>query len=114
MLKFVLPFAVAGLVFVAGCTDAAHPVAVAPASPAPTAAAADDHSEHQTDNAPRITLADAKKAFDAGDAIFVDSRPEAAYKVEHIKGAINISGDVLEAHLKELPKEGKKIIAYCS
>jgi hypothetical protein len=113
LLKFVLPFAVACLVFVAGCTDAAHPVAVAPVSPAP-AAAADDHSDHQTDNAPRITLADAKKAFDAGEAIFVDSRAEAAYKVEHIKGAINISGDILEAHLKELPKEGKKIIAYCS
>src|SRR6185369_15786493 len=113
MQKFVLLFAVAGLVLVVGCKDVAHPVAVAPASPSP-AAVADDHSEHQTDNAPRIALADAKKAFDSGDAIFVDSRAEAAYKVEHIKGAINISGDVLEAHLKELPKEGKKIIAYCS
>ena len=113
MLKFVLPFAVAGLAFVAGCTDAAHPVAVAPASP-PPAAATDNHSDHQTDDAPRITLADAKKAFDAGEAIFVDSRAESGYKAEHIKGAINISGDILEAHLKELPKEGKKIIVYCS
>lgn len=66
-----------------------------------------------TDDAPRITLADAKADFDAGTALFVDTRAEAAYNQEHIKGSINVSSDKLEAKLKELPKD-KKIIAYCS
>ena len=65
------------------------------------------------DNAARISLADAKASFDAGTALFVDTRAEGAYNQEHIKGAINISMDKLEAKLKELPKD-KKIIAYCS
>ncbi len=66
-----------------------------------------------TDDAARISLADAKAAFDAGTALFVDSRAEAAYKVEHIKGAINIMTGQLDAKLKNLPKD-KKIIVYCS
>lgn len=65
------------------------------------------------DDAPRISLEDAKKDFDAGKAIFVDTRGEAAYKNEHIKGAINMTMDTVEAKYKELPKD-KKIIAYCS
>jgi hypothetical protein len=62
---------------------------------------------------PRISVEDAKKAFDEG-AVFVDSRPESAYKVEHIAGAINIpSGAGAEEKFSSLPK-GKKIIVYCS
>ncbi len=72
---------------------------------------ADDHGH--ADDAPRITLADAKKDFDAGNTIFVDTRGEAAYKNEHIKGSINITTETIEAKYKELPKD-KKIIAYCS
>lgn len=65
------------------------------------------------DDAPRISLEEAKKDFDAGKTIFIDTRGEAAYKNEHIKGAINISMDMVEAKYKEIPKD-KKIIAYCS
>lgn len=65
------------------------------------------------DDAPRITLADAKAAFDAGSAVFVDTRSEASFKAEHIKGAINVHADMLEAKITQLPKD-KKIIAYCS
>lgn len=65
------------------------------------------------DDAPRIALADAKADFDAGTALFVDTRAEAAYKQEHVKGAINISMDKLEAKIKDLPKD-KNINAYCS
>ena len=65
------------------------------------------------DDAPRISIADAKAAFDAGGALFVDTRAESAYNQEHIKGAINVSSDKLDAKLNELPKD-KKIIAYCS
>lgn len=66
-----------------------------------------------TDNAPRITLADAKKEFDAGSAVFVDTRAEAAYKNERIKGAVNLVANAPEEEYKKLPTD-KKIIAYCS
>ncbi len=65
------------------------------------------------DEAPRISLADAKKDFDDGNAIFVDTRQAPSYDEEHVKGATNLSADMFDAHYKELPKD-KKIIAYCS
>ena len=70
-------------------------------------------AQHPADDAPRISLADAKKDFDAGSAIFVDTRADAAYKTEHIKGSINMTMGDLDARYKELPTD-KKIIAYCS
>lgn len=65
------------------------------------------------DDAPRISLADAKKDFDAGTAIFVDTRAEVQYKNEHIKGSINLPMEAVEMRYKEIPTD-KKIIAYCS
>ena len=65
------------------------------------------------DDAPRISLADAKKAFDDGTAVIIDVRDEAAYKQEHIKGSLNIPTATLDAKVKEIPK-GKMVIAYCS
>ena len=70
-------------------------------------------SQDPAASAPRISLADAKKDFDAGKAIFIDTRAEASFKQEHIKGAINISAESFETRYKEIPT-GKKIIAYCS
>jgi predicted sulfurtransferase len=65
------------------------------------------------EEAPRISLEDAKKAFDAGDVVFVDTRAEVAYKTEHIKGALNIPAEAFQTRYAEVPKN-KKIIAYCS
>lgn len=79
--------------------------------PANSAPKADDHGH--ADDAPRITLADAKKDFDAGNVVFVDTRAKAAYETEHIKGAINITTSDVETRYKEIPAD-KKIIAYCS
>jgi hypothetical protein len=70
-------------------------------------------SQDPAADAPRISLADAKKDFDAGNAVFIDTRAEVTFKQEHIKGAINISAESYEARYKEIPT-GKKIIAYCS
>ena len=97
-----------------GMTTAANKIAntAAPAAKNNTNEAASPVAT-PTDDAPRITLAEAKAAFDAGSAIFVDTRAEAAYKPEHIKGAINITQDKLESKLSSLSKD-KKIIAYCS
>jgi hypothetical protein len=71
----------------------------------------DEHANE--DDAPRISLADAKADFDAGRAIFIDTRPADSYNMEHVKGAINISLADVENRYKEIPS-GKKIIAYCS
>jgi len=65
------------------------------------------------DDAPRISLADAKKMYDDGNAFFVDARAEDSYKAEHIKGAVNITADTLKDKLKDLPKN-KTIVAYCT
>ena len=76
--------------------------------------AAPKTDEHGSANdAPRISLADAKKDFDAGNVVFVDTRAEAAFKQEHVKGAINVPMESFEAKYKDIPT-GKKIIAYCS
>jgi len=65
------------------------------------------------DNAPRISLADAKTAFDEGNVVFVDTRAEAQYKTEHVKGSINIPAEAFQTRFAEVPKD-KKIITYCS
>jgi rhodanese-related sulfurtransferase len=72
-----------------------------------------DETSVGSDGANRITLAGAKKHFDDGDAVFIDTRSESAYQQEHIKGSINVTMQNLEEKLKDLPKN-KRIIAYCS
>jgi 3-mercaptopyruvate sulfurtransferase SseA len=75
---------------------------------------ADDFVKYKSDaDVPRISLADAKKDFDAGDAVFIDSRNEETYKGEHIKGSINIPFGEQDKMMDKVPK-GKKLIIYCS
>ena len=97
--------------------DSAAPVRIEPISKAtatPVGAPATEAHSHAGENeAPRISLAEAKKAFDEGEAYFIDVRGEDNYKNEHIKGAVNIRPDNLEARYKEIPGD-KKIIVYCS
>jgi hypothetical protein len=61
----------------------------------------------------RISLADAKAAFDLGNAIFVDVRGEPYYSQGHIPGALSIDVDKLEEHLNELDPAAW-IITYCT
>jgi 3-mercaptopyruvate sulfurtransferase SseA len=65
------------------------------------------------EEARRISLKDAKAAYDGGNALFIDTRPETAYKGEHIKGAINIPAGETDKHIAELPRD-KQLIFYCS
>lgn len=64
-------------------------------------------------SAKRISLADAKAAYDAGTAVFIDTHSEASFANEHITGAINIPTLKVEEKFDSIPK-GKKLIAYCS
>lgn len=103
-----------GLGVLTACQNAVTPVKVTETSKTTNANSAPKIDENgPTDDAPRITLADAKKDFDADKVIFVDTRAEAAYVNEHIKGAINVPAADFEAKYKEIPTN-KKIIAYCS
>jgi len=62
---------------------------------------------------PRVSLEDAKEAFDNGDAVFLDVRGDEAYTISHIPGAISISENDLVSRFNELtPSEW--IITYCT
>ena len=63
--------------------------------------------------APRISVADAKKALDAGKAVLVDVRSAESYQQEHAKGAISVPTHEIATRMSELPKD-KQIIAYCT
>jgi len=110
---------VPALCLVMSCTDAAKPLAVSnaneglPAVNSNETLALSETGHDDAHDAPRISLADAKKDYDAGNAIIVDVRDVTAYKNEHIKGSLHIPLTELDASVDKLPK-GKKIIAYCS
>ncbi len=61
----------------------------------------------------RLTLADAKAAFDGNQAVFLDVRGQADYQAGHIPGAVSISINDLSARLGELDKNDW-IITYCT
>jgi len=61
----------------------------------------------------RISLADAKTAFDQDQAVFVDTRGDPYFSQGHIPGALSISEDELINHLGELD-ESRWIITYCT
>ncbi len=108
----------AAVIFVTACNDAARPPVIVKSTPTPTAAPAspagmDDHGHADGKEAPRITLADAKKDFDSGSAVFIDTHAPDQYAQRHIRGAINVPANDMTPHINKIPK-GKKIIAYCS
>jgi len=73
-----------------------------------------DYKKFKDDSeVPRITVEDAKKAYDDNSTVIVDARAADIFKAEHIKGAINIPIGSSSAEFDKLPK-GKKIIVYCS
>ncbi len=62
---------------------------------------------------PRIGVAAAKAKMEAGEAILVDVRTEAAYDGSHIPGAISMPADQVARRYAELAT-GKLIIFYCA
>ena len=64
---------------------------------------------------PRVTVEDAKAAFDSGSAIIVDVRSVQAFEASHIPGAINIQLGVFETNPTELDHaKDHWIITYCT
>ena len=100
------------LVVSSGCQKlGATSASPAPATPAPAAAAPAQNPE---DAMPRVTVEEAKAAVAKGEAVLVDVRGVDAYRIAHIKGAIDHSLSRMEmGDFEKLPKD-KRIIAYCS
>lgn len=61
----------------------------------------------------RVSLADAKAAYDTGQAVFLDVRGENEYAGGHIPGAISIPLQDLPARMGELDSQAW-IITYCT
>src|SRR5260370_26284723 len=65
------------------------------------------------DNARRITAEELHKLWEKNDVLIIDTRAEAAYKDEHIKGAISVPSSDVGNRIDELPRN-KMIVAYCT
>jgi hypothetical protein len=61
----------------------------------------------------RVSLEDAKAAYDAGEAIFLDVRLAEAFASSRIQGAVNIPEGELSARIAELDP-ADWIIPYCT
>ena len=116
-LRFLFLF-VLGAIALSACADPAKPPvavnnAARPAATTAPRAEVDSHGHAEGADAPRIQLAEAKKDFDAGTAVFIDTHAPEQFAIQHIPGAINIPANNPDPYLNKIPK-GKKIIAYCS
>ena len=61
----------------------------------------------------RLSLEDAKVAFDDGSALFLDVRSESSYMASHIPGAVSIPLAEIEPRIAELDPN-QWIITYCT
>lgn len=90
----------------------------APASAAPRSAAPIQSAPTSTGDIPypeiiRISLGNAKAAYDLKQAVFLDVRDKDSFANSHIPGAISIPLAELENRLKELDQNAW-IITYCT
>ncbi len=65
------------------------------------------------DGIQRVSLEEAKQAFDEGTAVFLDVRGDDVYAMEHVTGALSIPLGEVESRLGELDP-GQWIIPYCT
>ena len=61
----------------------------------------------------RVTIQDAKTAYDAGTAVFVDVRGDELYNTGHIPGALSIADTEMDSRFTELDPNAW-IILYCT
>ncbi|MBI3162111.1 MAG: rhodanese-like domain-containing protein [Chloroflexi bacterium] len=95
-----------------------------PASPAPTVDLPQPSTVSPTTTSaipwteadvPRISVSDAKAAFESGQAVIVDVRSPDAYAEGHVTGAINIPLGNFESNIANIPlKKDQWIITYCT
>jgi hypothetical protein len=61
----------------------------------------------------RVSLAEAKAAYDAGTAVFVDVRDSSSFATSHIQGALLIPVNDISNRMSEL-NPSTWIITYCT
>jgi len=64
--------------------------------------------------APRMSLADFKKAFDAKAVVILDVRDASSYAAGHIPGAILVPLEALAKHAPDLKTAKKPVVTYCA
>jgi 3-mercaptopyruvate sulfurtransferase SseA len=77
-------------------------------------AAATVAGQQAPDGAPRVSLADVKKAFDAKAVVILDVRDAASYAAGHIPGAMLVPLEALAKRAPELKASKKPIVTYCA
>jgi hypothetical protein len=75
----------------------------ASATPAPAA----------PDGVRRITVAETRRALEAGRAVVIDVRGKDSYALGHIKGSLALTDAALDARLQALPKD-TLLVFYCA
>jgi len=67
------------------------------------------------DQVPRISVEQAKAAFDSGQAIIVDVRSTDSYLKGHAAGSVSIPLDRFEININTIPLQKEEwIITYCT
>lgn len=90
-------------------------VSTLPTAPFNTEVQSNNNLPLTEDDVPRISLSEAKAAFDSGKAIFVDTRSEESFNQLHIKDATSIPLSVFEENLSSISLEKAEwIITYCT
>jgi hypothetical protein len=80
-----------------------------PAAPAPQV----QSTENTYPEIQRVSLVDARAAYDNGTAVFVDVRDAGSYAESHVSGALSIPLAELEGRLNELDRS-QWIVTYCT
>jgi len=84
------------------------PASTAPGLPTPVDSPAIPYPELK-----RVSLTDAKAAFDLKAAVFIDVRGDPYYSENHVPGSISMTNDEMSSRMGELDKNAW-IITYCT
>ena len=105
---------IAGVILIAGAVVSGILLSRNPAANPPSGpSVAGGLTQVSPDEIPRLSVDEAKAAFDSGEAVFVDVRPVESFEQDHIPGSLSIPLNEVEARLGEL-EEVAWIITYCT
>ena len=79
----------------------------------PSAGASSGTAEVHADGVRRVGPDELQKMVEAGRVVIYDTRAKASYDQEHIKGALSMPSNEVEARAGELPRD-KTLVFYCT
>lgn len=113
ILGSVVVIALGAVLIISSIGTPSAPASTAPQSVAPIQSAPTVSADIPYPEIVRVSLGNAKAAYDLKQAVFVDVRDAGSYANSHIPGAISIPLADLESRLNELDKNAW-IITYCT